>query len=107
MSVGLIHFLVHAASALWSVALAGGTHAAAWLFSSLGRSGHRIRRDTSREGCGFPWFVLGITRFCGRRSFTKARFAARPFGARTAGRRESPGACMRPIFDQLTHCKIG
>src|SRR5262249_28902489 len=31
--------------------------------------------DTSREGCGFPWFLLGITTFGACRSLTKAQLA--------------------------------
>src|SRR5215472_17504478 len=84
MSVGFINSSCTQLPLLFS----GGTHAAAWYSSTFslglpfGRSGRRIRADTSREGCGFPWFVLGITRFCGWRSLTKARLATHLVGIR-------------------------
>src|SRR5262245_22339596 len=59
--------------------------------------------DTSREGCGFPWFLLGITTFCACRSLTKAQLAGAWLMRRIGRRRESPGALMRPIFDRISH----
>src|SRR5262249_14811442 len=88
MSVGFIPFLLHAASALWSV-LGPAVRTLLRCFIPLGDPVAESGADTSREGSEFPWFVLGITRFCGCRSLTKERLRG-GWIARVAGAGATP-----------------